>query len=77
MSEMELAQRFIASRALISGDQLRKGKVAKRDWTKVIKADQLEDAPLRVDETSDLGLLDLRAKARRLHIREEAKVASG
>ena len=78
MSEMELAQRFIASRARISGDQLRKGKVAKRDWTKVIKAcNELEDAPLWVDETSDLGLLDLRAKARRLHIREEAKGGLG
>ena len=78
MSKMELAQRFIASRARISGDQLRKGKVAKRDWTKVIKAcNELEDAPLWVDETSDLGLLDLRAKARRLHIREEAKGGLG
>ena len=72
MSEMELAQRFIASEARVYGDRLRKGKVAQRDWDKVISAcNALERAPLWIDVTSDLGLLDLRAKARRLHIREQ------
>jgi replicative DNA helicase len=72
MSEMELAQRFISSQARVYGDRLRKGKVAQRDWDKVISAcNALERAPLWIDVTSDLGLLDLRAKARRLHIREQ------
>jgi replicative DNA helicase len=67
MSEVELAQRFIACRARISGDALRKGKV-KNDWPKVIRAaNELEEAPLWFDDSSDLGILDLRAKARRLH----------
>jgi replicative DNA helicase len=67
MSEVELAQRFIACRARISGDKLRKGQV-KKDFPKVIRAcNELEAAPLWFDDSSDLGLLDLRAKARRLH----------
>jgi replicative DNA helicase len=67
MSEVELAQRFIACRARISGDKLRKGQV-KKDFPKVIRAcNELEEAPLWFDDSSDLGLLDLRAKARRLH----------
>ena len=68
MSEVELAQRFIACRARISGDKLRKGQVAQKDWPKVVRAcNELEEAPLWFDDSSDLGILDLRAKARRLH----------
>ena len=64
---MELAHRFIASQARISGDRLRKGRVSTKDWPKVVKAcNQLESAPLWIDDSSDLGLLELRAKARRL-----------
>jgi replicative DNA helicase len=68
MSEVELAQRFIACRARISGDKLRKGQVTQKDWPKVVRAcNELEQAPLWFDDSSDLGILDLRAKARRLH----------
>jgi replicative DNA helicase len=67
MSEVELAHRFISCRARISNDKLRKGKVSQRDWPKVLKAcNELESAPLWLDDSSDLSLLDLRAKSRRL-----------
>ncbi len=78
MSEVELAQRFIACRARISGDKLRKGQVAQRDWPKVVRAcNELEQAPLWFDDSSDLGLLDLRAKARRLHAQEQDRGGLG
>jgi replicative DNA helicase len=78
MSEMELAHRFIASQARIAGDRLRKGRVATRDWPKVVKAcNQLESAPLWIDDSSDLGLLELRAKARRLHAQERSRGREG
>jgi replicative DNA helicase len=72
MSETELAQRFIASQAKLNGDDLRKGRVRPDRWPKVVGATQkLASAPLFIDESSDLGILDLRAKARRLHARHE------
>lgn len=78
MSEVELAQRFIACRSRIPGDRLRKGKVSQRDWPKVVRAcGELESAPLWIDDSSDLGLLDLRAKARRLHAQEQDKGGLG
>ncbi|MGZ8665483.1 MAG: replicative DNA helicase [Solirubrobacterales bacterium] len=78
MSEVELAQRFIACRARIPGDRLRKGKVAQKDWPKVVRAcNELERAPLWIDDSSDLGLLDLRAKARRLHAQEQSRGGLG
>jgi replicative DNA helicase len=69
MSEAELAQRFIASQASIKGDDLRKGRLKEdRQWRKVLDAGKRFDAaPLFVDDSSDIGLLEVRAKARRLH----------
>jgi replicative DNA helicase len=78
MSEMELAHRFIGSQSRISSDRLRKGKVSSNDWPKVVKAcNQLESAPLWIDDSSDLGLLELRAKARRLQAQEKGRGSDG
>ncbi len=78
MSETELAQRFIASQARMSGDKLRKGQVARNDWPRVIKAcDALERAPLWIDDSSDIDILELRAKARRLHAQEKSRGTDG
>jgi replicative DNA helicase len=70
MSETELAQRFIASQAKLDGDELRKGRVKPDRWPKVIRAtEKLSQAQMFIDDSSDLGVMELRAKARRLHSR--------
>ena len=67
MSEAELAHRFISCRSRIPNDKLRKGNVAARDWPRVVRAcNELEKVPLWLDDSSDLSLLELRAKSRRL-----------
>jgi replicative DNA helicase len=72
MSETELAQRFIASQAKLNGDDLRKGRVRPDRWPKVVKAtEKLAQSPLYVDDSSDIGIMEVRAKARRLHARKE------
>ena len=68
MSETELAQRFVASQGRIKGDELRKGRVPDGKWPKILKASaKLAAAPLYVDDSSDVGIIEIRAKARRLH----------
>jgi replicative DNA helicase len=68
MSESELAQRFVASQAKIKGEELRKGRVAEGRWASILQACQrLAEAPLWIDDSSDTGVLEIRAKARRLH----------
>jgi replicative DNA helicase len=68
MSESELAQRFVASQARIKGDDLRRGRVAEHRWPKILEACQrLSQAPLFIDDSSDTGVLEVRAKSRRLH----------
>ena len=72
MSETELAHRFIASQAKVSSDELRKGRVKADRWPKVLKAvEKLARAPIFIDDSSDIGILEVRAKARRLHARHE------
>src|SRR5205085_1625561 len=52
----------------IFGDKLRKGRVPDSEWPRILEASQkLAKAPLYVDDSSDIGILDIRAKARRLH----------
>src|SRR5437588_7387154 len=68
MSESELAQRFVASQARSRGEELRRGRVAESKWQKILSACQtLAEAPLWIDDSSDTSVLDVRAKARRLH----------
>ena len=72
MSESELAQRFIASQAKIKGEALRRGKVAEREWPRILEAaERLSAAPLFVDDSADTGVLEVRAKCRRLHAQIE------
>ena len=67
MSEGELAQRFIASQASIKGDDLRKGRVPQARWGKILHASsRLAASKLYIDDSSDLRVLDVRAKCRRL-----------
>jgi replicative DNA helicase len=74
MSEAELAQRFVASQASIKGDDLRKGRLRdEAKWKRVLRtASEYDAAPLFVDDSSDVGILDVRAKARRLHQQAQA-----
>ena len=68
MSESELAQRFVASQSKTPGEQLRRGRVSEDRWQKILDAcNKLADAPLWVDDSSDTGVLEVRAKSRRLH----------
>ena len=76
MSESELAQRFIASQASIKGDDLRKGRLKDpRKWQRVLEtAARYDKSPLFVDDSSDIGILEVRAKARRLHQQTMSRV---
>jgi replicative DNA helicase len=66
MSQVEIAHRLLGAEAKISGDALRKGQV-KSQWHRVVQAsEKLAKAPLWIDDSSDLGIHELRAKVRKL-----------
>ena len=67
MSSEQLIQRMIASRARTNMQTLRKGKLNYADWDKVSKAsNELYDAKIFIDDSTDISPVNMRAKCRRL-----------
>lgn len=67
MSKQQLAQRLLCSEARVSMHALRSGKLPLRDRPKLgLAAGPLAEAPIFVDDTPGITVLELRAKARRL-----------
>ncbi len=71
MSKQEVAQRLICSRGKVDSNAIRTGRLTREDWNRLTKAcADLEHAPLYVDDTPALSLLELRARAQTLKRRE-------
>jgi replicative DNA helicase len=67
MSKEQLVIRMFCSEARVEGNRLRTGFLAESDWPKLtIAAGNLSEAPIFIDDTAALSVLELRAKARRL-----------
>lgn len=67
MSKEQLVLRMLCSEAQVEGTRLRTGYLGESDWPKLtMAAGTLSDAPIFIDDTAALSVLELRAKARRL-----------
>jgi replicative DNA helicase len=67
MSKSQLAQRMLCAEARINMHQLRSGKLPHKELPKLsLAAGPLSEAPLFIDDTPGITVLELRAKARRL-----------
>ncbi len=67
MSANQLAQRMLTSEARIDAQKARTGRLKDEDWPLLARAaGRLEAAKIFVDDTPGLGILELRAKCRRL-----------
>ena len=71
MSKMEVTQRLMCSEAKVESQRLRTGKLGQEDWPRLTAAcDKLAKAPIYVDDTGSITLMEIRSKARRLKMRE-------
>lgn len=67
MSAEQLATRIIAEEAQIPSDKIRRGELNAREFDKIVLASQdLQTAPLFIDDTPALTISGLRTRARRL-----------
>jgi len=67
MSRHQLAERFLASRAQFNLRQMRTGTISPEAWTRLQSAaGALESAPIFIDDSANLTIVQLMAKARRL-----------
>ncbi|MBI4547961.1 MAG: replicative DNA helicase [Ignavibacteriae bacterium] len=67
MAEQQLVIRMLSAEAKVNAHQLRTGRLRDDDWQTLSRiVGRLADAKIFIDDTPALGILELRAKARRL-----------
>ncbi|MCL7489556.1 MAG: replicative DNA helicase [Desulfobulbaceae bacterium] len=67
MSMDQLALRMLCSIGRVDSQRIRTGRLKQRDWPNLTRATGiLSDAPIFIDDTAGLSVLEMRAKARRL-----------
>lgn len=67
MANHQLGMRLLCSEARIDSHSLRTGYIRDEDWSKLSTCvGELSEAPIFIDDTPAIGILELRAKARRL-----------
>ncbi len=72
----QLVEHLLCSEARVNGQELRVGRLSEKDWTKLTDAAGiLADAPIYIDDTPGMGVLELRAKARQLKAEHDIQVA--
>lgn len=67
MSSVQLVNRLISGEAELESDKIKRGDLADYEWEQLLhKTSKLSEAPIFIDDTPGLSILELRAKARRL-----------
>lgn len=74
MSKQQLAQRMLCSRGQIDAHKLRKGLLQSHEYAHLANVvGELAKAPMWVDDSAGLTIMELRAKARRLKLQHDVK----
>ncbi len=74
MSKEQLVQRLISQTTRIRTQDLRSGNVNAEDWPKLVRGvAEVSRAPIWIDDTAGITLLEMRAKVRRLASRLSAQ----
>jgi replicative DNA helicase len=67
MGRAEIAMRMLSAESSIYLQYMRKGTVSEGDWTKLAAVrGRINDAPLYIDDSPNMSLVEIRAKCRRL-----------
>ena len=75
MSSVQLVNRLISAEAEIDSEKIRKGTLAPHEWTQLHhKIQRLTEAPIFIDDTPALSILELRAKCRRLKAQHDIQM---
>jgi replicative DNA helicase len=75
MGRAEIAMRMLSAESSIPLQSMRKGNIADSDWTKLAQVrGRINDAPLYIDDSPNMTLVEIRAKCRRLSQRVGLKM---
>jgi replicative DNA helicase len=68
MSKSEIVMRLLSAEAKIKLADMRSGRMTDDDWTRLARRmSEISEAPLYIDDSPNLTMMEIRAKARRLH----------
>ncbi len=71
MSKLQLVNRLIQNVCEIEGEKIKSGRLSDREWNQLLsRIGTLQSAPIYIDDSPGLSILELRTKARRL-VREK------
>lgn len=75
MSKEQLVQRMLCAHAKVDAHKVRTGYLATSDWPRLTAAaGKLSEAPIFIDDTPAISVMELRAKARRLKAHHQIKL---
>ena len=74
MSRSEITMRMLSAEARVPLNNIRSGQLGEEEWAKMARRmGEISDAPLFIDDSPNLSLMEIRAKARRLKQRHNLK----
>ena len=75
MSRNEITMRLLSAEAKVPLHHMRNGKMTDEDWARLArKMGEVSEAPLFIDDSPNLTMMEIRAKARRLKQRHDLKM---
>lgn len=75
MSKEQLVQRMLCAHARVDAHKVRTGYLAISDWPRLTAAaGKLSEAPIFIDDTPAISVMELRAKARRLKAHQDIQL---
>ena len=75
MGRLEIMMRLFAAEAGVALQSMRSGHMSDQDWRRLaLRSSELADAPLFIDDSPNLTMMEIRAKARRLRQRHDLQL---
>lgn len=75
MSKSEIVMRLLSAEAKIKLADMRSGRMTDDDWTRLARRmSEISEAPLYIDDSPNLTMMEIRAKARRLRQKTNLKL---
>jgi replicative DNA helicase len=75
MSKSEIVMRLLSAEAKIKLSDMRSGRMSDDDWTRLARRmSEISEAPLYIDDSPNLTMMEIRAKARRLRQKAELQL---
>jgi replicative DNA helicase len=75
MSKSEITMRMLSAEARVGLNSIRSGQLSDDDWAKLARRmGEISDAPLFIDDSPNLSMMEIRAKARRLKQRHNLQL---